>query len=139
LASIFFALLSARADSNDAPAIPGLGITLGTGSATVQEIPPWCRGFPTITYRSEPDDGGGLKIYPALESESFIKNQRVQKHFDYLKQVEDGGPIEPIDVGAEYNVDFPTLDFKIVNNSSNSLYFTEAAIRKQANLIDGNI
>ncbi len=55
----------------------------------------------------------------------------------YLSRLESGGPIEPIDfTWVPFEWDFPNLDVKIVNNSKQTLFFTEAVFSVMESRLD---
>jgi len=53
----------------------------------------------------------------------------INPHHSYLTLLQNGGPIKPIDVSRwQFGFQFPTLDFKVINNSDKTVYFTKAII-----------
>lgn len=118
-------LLALALESHGNPA--GVGVTLKVSDAKpvlntgeVEEGEP-VDVFPRIGYSGESKDGT-LWISPRL---SFG-----EKRADYLKALGSGDLIEPIqNGGTDYDVFFPSIDVRVVNNGKSALHLSRADIR----------
>ncbi len=106
---------------------PGVGVSLKVSTAKpqlatggVEEGEP-VDAFPRIAYAGEPEDGL-LKVTPRLV---FGESKT-----DYLALLGSGKPVEPIqNGGTEYDVFFPAIDVRVVNNGTSALHLSRAEIR----------
>ncbi len=103
---------------------PGVGVKLSVSNAKPKlaegdEEPEGA--FPKIGYRGETVDGA-LNIKPKLT--------HGDKEKDYLAELQAGGPIGPVTFGGpEYDVFFPAIDIKMVNNSKAALHISRVDLR----------
>lgn len=68
---------------------------------------------------------GNLKYVIKKEKEQFIINP----YNEYLLLLQNGGLITPLDYyWTPFDFQFPTLDFKVINNSSKTIFFTKAIV-----------
>jgi hypothetical protein len=93
---------------------------------SVQNEPPpqsWGNGKDTIVTYSLQHDDRGIRIQPTM---------------GYLSRFEAGGPIEPLNYMGRtpFDWDFPKLDFKVLNNSPNTIYLTELILDVEESVLD---
>jgi len=118
--SIIFTISGA----SHAEQIPGVGVKLAVSTAK----PKLAEGdaepegaFPKIGYRGETADGV-LNISPKLT--------HGEKDKDYLAELKAGGPIEPVTFGSpDYDVFFPAIDVRVVNNSKAALHISRVDLK----------
>ena len=108
----FYASGGSEANSNDC-SIPNATLHVSTLNADSSN---WGRGEDNILNYEVTRDNQSLLIRPQL---------------GYLSLFENGGPISPLNyitpTYCPFLWDFPTLDFKLVNNGPDTLYFAEVA------------
>ena len=64
-------------------------------------------------------------------------NIYVAPYIPYLQTIDQGGPIRPRKyLLSPFDFSFPTFDFKVINNGSNTLYFTFAKVHVQSSRTD---
>lgn len=108
----------------NAAELPGVGVKLALSNAKPQlaegdDEPDG--SYPKISYRGETADGI-LKIEPKLTSGD--------PEVDYLAQLKAGGPVEPVTYGTpDYDVYFPAIDVKVVNNSKAALHISRVDLK----------
>jgi hypothetical protein len=109
---------------SQAAEIPGVGVKLAVSNAK----PKLAEGdeepegvFPGIGYRGETVEGV-LNIEPKLSYG--------EKQTDYLAKLKAGGPIGPVTFGGpEYDVFFPAIDVRVVNNSKAALHISRVDLK----------
>ena len=104
--------------------IPGVGVKLAVSNArpSLAEGDEEPEGvFPGIGYRGEAVDGV-LNIEPKLT--------HGERQTDYLVELKAGGPIEPVTFGGpQYDVFFPAIDVRVVNNSKAALHISRVDLK----------
>lgn len=103
-------------------ALEGVGVNVSVGSGVPKGVKAeaWKeREFNGILYTGS-SEGGKLTITPTLECQLEGK-----KKGNYLKLLASGGPLEPISDSCEYDITFPALDVKVVNNSKQAVHLSE--------------
>lgn len=103
-------------------ALEGVGVHVSAGSGAPKGVSAadWKEHeFNAILY-SGSSEGGKLTITPSLECPKEGK-----KKGDYLKVLAGGGPLEPLGFSNEYDITFPALDLKVVNNGKQALHLSE--------------
>ncbi|WP_265594330.1 hypothetical protein [Haloferula sp. BvORR071] len=103
-------------------ALEGVGVHLAAGSGVPKGLSAdeWKEHeFNAILYTGK-SEGDKLSIVPTLECPVAG-----DKKGNYLKLLADGGPIAPVGYSCEYDITFPALDLKVVNNSKKALQISE--------------
>lgn len=109
------------------PAGVGLNVSASSGIPVGLTKEEWsgddADSFPKLTYTGTTKDGR-LSLAPKLTFRQFEK-----KAVDYLDLLRTGGLIFPIGYSSEYNLSFPALDVKLVNNGKQSVHFSSAVLK----------
>ncbi len=104
--------------------IPGVGVKLAVSTVKpkLAEGDEESEGaFPKIGYRGEMANGI-LNILPRLT--------HGEKQKDYLAELKAGGPIAPVTFGGpDYDVFFPAIDVRVVNNSKTALHVSRVDLK----------
>jgi hypothetical protein len=106
-------------------ALEGVGVQIKAASGVPMGIDAeaWKdREFNAILY-SGATEGGKFVMKPALEC--LLPSG---KKGDYLRLLAEGGVLQPIACSAEYDITFPTLDLRVVNNSKEALHLSEVRL-----------
>lgn len=112
-----------------------MGIHLAAGSGVPMGVPAeeWNeRHFHAIQYTGAPRDGI-LEISPTLEDNG---DGRGGNKKNYLASLAAGGPLEPFGFSAEYDIAFPSLDIRMVNNGKETLHIAKVRLAVDESRID---
>ncbi len=124
LACVAGSTFLAISETSHAEQIPGVGVKLAVSTAKPKlaegdEEPEGA--FPKIGYRGETADGV-LNIFPKLT--------HGEKEKDYMAELKAGGPIGPVTFGGpEYDVFFPAIDLRVVNNSKAAMHISRVDLK----------
>ncbi len=103
-------------------ALDGVGVHVSAGSGVPKGVKAdaWKEREHNAIFYSGKDEAGKLTITPTLECPLEGK-----KKGNYLKVLAGDGPLEPIGDSGDYDITFPALDVKVVNNSKQALHLSE--------------
>lgn len=124
LACVAGSAMIAISGTTQAEQIPGVGVKLAVSTAK----PKLAEGddepdgsFPKIGYRGETADGV-LNILPKLT--------HGEKDKDYMAELKASGPIAPLTFGGpQYDLFFPAIDVRVVNNSKAALHISRVDLK----------
>ena len=130
LLALFFGIVQV---TGLAASLEGVGLTVGVDPQTnlFKEVE---TNDPMIKYSAK--TANEIIISPKLLYYHPITSENPRDLRDYLEVLAKGGPIEPMSPGGEFNLSFPGLDVKLVNNSSRPLHFSESIVDVASSHLD---